>query len=580
MDPKDLALRKIKSQWKKDKALLEQKNQLLQLDVMDLKDRALNLKRSNAALIQSIDCVKTNQYIGSVGKMIKLEEENKKLKMKLTEASREKEKLEHKKKKLKVDTANYREKYLICSKEKKIKEQKYSNQMKKLELEFERLRRSNDQLLDAFKNVLQQGDKAERCCEHYTSDRSASMLRRSMDSSTVNICSRCAGCNQESKGSLRGSDDFMQGSMGSSQVIILKTEVSPPRAPLYVTSPQLSSGAFNVKHSIKTGVGKCLIKASKRNSTVEVKDLSIAEVDQTSDVLQETYYQPSEHSRPPGIPPIKKSSTSNLQYSKYMDSTSRVQTEVDNAVSARSFRHRRKSGSNLQLLGTFNSRAAASKCSSKEDRYHIAYKVTEKSSPKNQKPTVRESLQSLASKGTEVSVQNSRIEETVPTGSTTLRKDYSSKPDIPPLKTKPSKERLETDNVLDCINIVVEESTGQGASTSKQLINNSIGGARLSICPSFQGSERKTDRSWVEDKENIEKRLNRQPLFSSVEPQGSTSARKTAGSGIFHNGTTVLNQSNVFRSSVARESVQDCLSFNDMLREKLANIENKLNTKG
>ena len=514
MDYKDLALRKLKNQWKKDKAILEQQNQLLSIDVQELKDRALNLKKSNAALVQSIGSVRSSQLFTSQSRLVRLEVENKKLKSKLTEVSRDKDKLQQKKQKLKTESSVMKEKFVLCSREKKVKEQKHFNQIKKLEIEFEKLRMSNDKLLDAFKSVIVQGgrDKGDR-------ERQPSLLRQSMDSSTVNICTRCANSSgtHDSRVSLRTNEECAHRSLASSQVVILNTEVpAKKRGSISLVKPLPIPQPFSVNTALH-------LSRRDRSQAIHAQNSLVSDILQGEDLNQAEPKNISSQAL------VRTSSIRQVSKQLYRLDSSRLATETEQVVSARSFRRKSSRGSSAGYV------AALSRARECVVAQRLEYSSENNDKVLDRRDNVRQSLQS----GTRVTMERSmsRVEDGLPNGSTTLRKDYSSKDYIGKQSSIPVKvEKIFEPDIRDVIPLRTEVRNSSEQDNRRDLPRTSM-----------QGSERKSDRSWIEDKENVERRLNKPA-------------------------------DNVFKAS-SRESAKDCMSFNDMLREKLANIENKLKAK-
>ena len=197
----ETSMRRLKTQWAKDKAILEQKNQLLTIDLLDLKERTISLRRANTVLVQSIDGCRSTQLLKAQIKATKLEEENWKLKQKLLETSVEKLKLENKTKKLKNENKAVKGEVDSQVKKTKNSEYKYEGHIIRLQTEFEKLRTSNDKLLSMFKEaVIPVAEREHRIHNHDYSDEV--LVDQAQDDSVVQICSTCiensCSCHNES----------------------------------------------------------------------------------------------------------------------------------------------------------------------------------------------------------------------------------------------------------------------------------------------------------------------------------------------------------------------------------------------
>ena len=148
------SLRHLRTQWRKEKALLEQQNQLLKMNVLELRERTLSLQRSNSALVQSIDHARNANTTKTSVQIHRLQQENFRLKEQLVQTSMERDRSLSKAKKLKDDQSRLKERNSSLVKEKNLAQLKFEKQLSFLNKEFHRLRSSNDRLLESFQSVI------------------------------------------------------------------------------------------------------------------------------------------------------------------------------------------------------------------------------------------------------------------------------------------------------------------------------------------------------------------------------------------------------------------------------------------
>ena len=502
-DNNDLALRKLRNQWAKERALLEQENHLLSMNLLEIKGREISLKRVNSTLVNSIDLGRQTGVSKLQSRLARLEEENKHLKMKLTETSMEKKEIENKQQKLRVDNACMRQRTVYQLKEAKKAKDKYQRQLQKLEQEFDKLRYSNDHLLEAFRNSMLTSKNDESNCE-----RCRCGCQQSSDSSDVAICAECI----EEDGSQSIEGRCLHGQKSSRQ-----------------RSSSRKRSAKCTKHKFVIENQGCDLRLSSEirrsmHETVKQKGsffevFSLKSQDQINNKPNFTIGVPKE-----------KLPNSEAKTRKQLNTFSRANTESEYTSNAQMFKHKRKS-----TVGYLGRIVGPSKQSTRTEEKANQFKKIDFQVQESQTLT----------KGPlflNTSVINTLKGRTQGHPLSSVRMDYSNR--------EPRESSLTAHRLID----------------EKALVEYN---PRISIgmelpIPSDQLPSRKEQRTTHDHRgDSFRKEMQRGDNEKENVPELSTR----------------LSSSNIFRSVTARESVQDCLNFNEVLREKLANIEQKLKFK-
>lgn len=499
----DMTMRRLRNQWIKDRAILEQENHLLSLKLIDVKSRETSLKRSNNALVNSIDFGKGSSVTRLSVKLARLEEENKHLKIRLTETSVEKQKSEANELKLRIENASIKQRVSIQVREKKMIKDKYQKQLSKLEQEFEKLRYSNDHLMKAFrKSVISSKDEE-------TPDRKRRNYRKkSHEDSDVMICQECI----EDTHSQHTSPDLSQHILlsqvdSSSKQRLSHTNHARTSMPRFDIDSQLTSEVRRSVHNSKRDKGSFIDVFSINNSQARLKKASTG-ITAANDP--------------------RASITSN-QRNNYQ-SFSRVLTESEYTSTVPMFKHKRKS--TLGFLGLPNKQGHHDQRShgTSEICNQIEFEVKDKKLLERGPLFLNTaSLKSLTARGSGNPLSS-------------LRRDYN---DIVPRSSARHELKI-TEEAED------EKSFNPIMTYDEPRLNLE----EVSCLQETPNHYKKLENSSKE--QSRRSKVNKENMLDT---------------------STRLSNSNIFRSIKAKDSAQDCLTFNNILKEKLANIEGKLRFK-
>lgn len=503
-DRQDLTMRRLKNQWLKERALLEQENHLLSLKLLDVKSRETSLKRVNSALVSSVDFGKNNSFTRLSVRLARLEEENKHLKIRLSETSMERQKSEAKEVKLRIENASIKQRAYVQAREKKMIKEKYQKQLSKLELEFEKLRYSNDHMMKAFrKSVIssKESETPDRHCRNYT--------KHVHDDSDVMICH---GCIED--GLSQGTSPDM-----SQQILGSQLEVSNRKRPSYCVNPRTSVPRFDIDSQLTSEVRRSIQHTKKeKGSFVDVFSINTNRVDQRKVSIGKSTADENRASL---------ASKRNHQYQSF----SRALTESEYTSTMPMFKHKRKN--TLGFLGLPTKQICSSQKGLRRNEVNnqIEFEVEDKR-PLERGPLFLNtaSLKSLTTRGSGNPLSS-------------VRRDYN---DAVPRSS--ARHELK----------ITEEAEDERSFNPNVLHTEHKVGTEEDSC--------------LEDTPNTFKKPR---VSTKMESRRSNENKEN----MLENSTRLSN-SNIFRSINARDSVQDCLTFNNILKEKLANIEQKLRFRG
>ena len=489
MDAQEHLLRRLKNQWKKERALLEQQNQLLSLNIIDLKDRAASLKHSNNALLHSIGSGRSSQLAKAQVRAGRLEEENRELRRLLGESSRERDSLASKRQALRSENSRIKSRHLRISQEKSELQQSHEAQLKRLELEFEKFRLSSDRLFDSFRSHV--APREPRPQERPRRPTAGS--RPYSDASSVAICARCAEGRPSSR--LQEECRHSRHSLSRSSVSSLRQRSPSERSSLGFASNPLHPA------SLADEIKRSLLETRQERAT-------FGELLQTKAA-------------------VPKLETKHLAQPVRSSLKSEEETDRD-TLQARASRMRG------------DPRAAQGRPGSQENRQSLASCFS---------ALVRRSPQAGAPQACEITVPEGRSGE--------------AEPGKPCTRTRLREVFRPIENWMDCSTADRRAPARQSASSEPQSTPSAGESSESHFpaepetagkpgpLPEWPGcGERRAAEAWARDKENSRRSCSRE----------RTSA-------------------NLGRIASVRESVRDCLSFNDLLKEKLAHIESKLKCK-
>jgi predicted RNase H-like nuclease len=143
-------IRKIKNQWRKDKAILEQEKDLLNQTVQDLKEKEVCLKKSNMDLIKELDNYTEETHKRTKSYMEKMIRENGLLQERVEKYMRVSRQIEQEKSKLIKENEIIGEKAQDSEAEKIALNNLYQDKLNSLNVDFERLKEKNEKLLNSF----------------------------------------------------------------------------------------------------------------------------------------------------------------------------------------------------------------------------------------------------------------------------------------------------------------------------------------------------------------------------------------------------------------------------------------------
>ena len=143
-------IRKIKNQWRKDKAILEQEKDLLNQTVQDLKEKEVSLKKSNMDLIKELDNYTEETHKRTKSYMEKMIRENGLLQTRVEKYMRVGRQIEQEKSKLIKENEIIGEKAQDSEAEKIALNNEYQDKLSALNVDFERLKEKNEKLLNSF----------------------------------------------------------------------------------------------------------------------------------------------------------------------------------------------------------------------------------------------------------------------------------------------------------------------------------------------------------------------------------------------------------------------------------------------
>lgn len=143
-------IRKIKNQWRKDKAILEQEKDLLNQTVQDLKEKEVSLKKSNMDLIKELDNYTEETHKKTKSYMEKMIRENGLLQERVEKYMRVSRQIEQEKSKLIKENEIIGEKAQDSEAEKIALNNLYQDKLNSLNVDFERLKEKNEKLLNSF----------------------------------------------------------------------------------------------------------------------------------------------------------------------------------------------------------------------------------------------------------------------------------------------------------------------------------------------------------------------------------------------------------------------------------------------
>ena len=527
METQDNLFSRLKNQWKKERALLEQQNHLLALNVVDLKDRTSMLKSSNNALLNTIGTERTGQVLRAQAKAARLEQENRELRRKLEETSRERDKFEANKRKLKAENLTIKTKYTRCSQEKKIIKEKYDLQLKRLEHEFDKFRFSNDKMIDSLRNQVAGSRLSTEDC---LSRRTANNFQRidSQNASSVNICCHCvdqkSGEKYEDKGCLhRRSVQRISCSDFHEKSVNFRNSVEPNKI-----DDNVNGFADEIRRSIaeakqeRSSFGALLSLQTVQNlSNRNFFDIPGLE----SKTINNSKYNTTRESHRV----INKENDSESTIQHYLIKKNRTVSMKEPTMSVLGFKPKRKNIKTSFGLLMKNSSQTLPRLRTEGQISHDPESSSRLETGSRDEEVI---FTERPGQVLIMDTHNGEVTERNTIKLTTLRKDYQyenerNSESRPSLRKKGIQEQLSSHRM------------------SREPIKNTEKYNDL-----YEEGEKKRDYSWGCDKNE---------------------SRKSYG-GLGGVGNSV-------RSSVVRESVQDCLNFNDILREKLANIESKLKCK-